>query len=394
MNQLLAQAEELKDQLIAVRRDLHRHPELAFREERTAAIMAEAAEGLGYEVRRGVGRTGVVAELKNGRGPVIALRADMDALPIQEQNDVDYRSTVPGAMHACGHDAHMSMLLGAAELLAAAHTHGDLPAGTVRLLFQPSEESSDEENKSGAVRMIEDGALKGVDAVFGLHIGGHLEAGKAFLVQPGPIMAGSVTFSGVITGKSAHAARPHEGVDAIVLAAHVILAAQNAVARCIAPRDEGVLSIGMVNGGVAENIIAEKVTLRGTIRYFEDNVREALVSALERSFAVADAQGGAHELDLRYGYPPVINEPAMAAIAREAVLQTLGPDAIGELDPWMGAEDFALMLKEAPGCFFWLGGAPATPREHHHPRFDIDEAVLPKGASVLAACAISAMQVR
>jgi amidohydrolase len=392
MNQLLSQAEAFKDQLIAVRRDLHRHPELAFREERTAALMAEASEALGYEVRRGVGRTGVVADLKNGAGPVVALRADMDALPIQEENDVDYRSTVPGAMHACGHDAHMSMLLGAARLIADAHTRGKLPAGTVRLLFQPSEESSDEENKSGAVRMIEDGALEGVDAVFGLHIGGHLEAGKAFLVQPGPIMAGSVTFSGVVLGRSAHAARPQEGIDAIVLAAHVVLAAQNAVSRCIAPRDEGVLSIGMVNGGVAENIIADQVTLRGTIRYFEEGVRDALVEALKRSFAVADAFGGDHKLELRFGYPPVVNDTAMAAVARDAVVQTLGPDALGELDPWMGAEDFALMLQQAPGCFFWLGGAPASPREHHHPRFDIDESVLPKGASILAACAISALQ--
>ncbi len=394
MNQLLAAAEVFKDQLIAVRRDLHRHPELAFREERTARVMAEASAALGYRIRRGVGRTGVVAELENGHGPVVALRADMDALPIDEQNDVDYRSTVPGAMHACGHDAHMSMLLGAARLLAEAKVRGELPAGTVRLLFQPSEESSDDENKSGAVRMIEDGALKGVDAVFGLHIGGHLEAGKAFLVQPGPIMAGSVTFSGVILGKSAHAARPQESVDAIVLAAHVVLAAQNAVSRGIAPRDEGVLSIGMVNGGVAENIIAEQVTLRGTIRYFEESVRDALVASLERSFALADTLGGSHRLDLQHGYPPVVNDGAMAGVAREAVIQTLGADAIGALDPWMGAEDFALMLQEAPGCFFWLGGAPSSPREHHHPRFDIDEAVLPKGASVLAACAMSALQVR
>jgi IAA-amino acid hydrolase len=392
MKQLIPAAERFADDLVSLRRDLHRHPELSFRENRTAGVMADRAEALGYSVRRGVGRTGVVAELKNGAGPVVALRADMDALPIQEQNDVPYRSTVAGAMHACGHDAHMAMLLGGARLLADAKTQSELPAGTIRLLFQPSEEASDDENRSGAARMIEDGALDGVNAVFGLHIGGHLEAGRIFLAQPGPIMAGAVTFRGTVLGRSAHAARPQEGVDAIVLAAHVILACQNAVSRRLAPREEGVLSIGIVSGGVAENILAERVHVQGTIRYFDKDVRERLIAELRRAFAVADALGGGHELDIRYGYPPVVNEKTMTALVRDTTVGLFGADAFGVLDPWMGAEDFSLMLERAPGCFFWLGGALEQPREHHHPNFDIDERVLPRGSALLAGIAINALQ--
>lgn len=391
MTELLVRARQLAPQLVEVRRDLHRYPELAFQEVRTAAVAADRVEALGYRVRRGVGRTGVVAELGSG-GPVVALRADMDALPIQEESEHDYRSTVAGVMHACGHDAHVSMLLGAATLLAELALRGELPAGTVRLLFQPSEECSDAENQSGAMRMVEDGAMDGVGAVFGLHIGAHLPAGQAFLVQPGPIMAGTDTFTITVRGKSAHAARPNEGVDALVLAAHVVLAAQNAVARRISPLSQGVLSIGQIQGGTAENIVAESVSLRGTLRYFDPEVRDVLRQELRRAVAVADALGGRGELDLRTGYPAVVNDPGATELARTAIGETLGPDAFGELAPWMGGEDFAVLQQRAPGCFFWLGAALAEAREHHHPRFDIDEAVLPLGAGVLAACGVYALR--
>ncbi len=391
MSQLLEQASAFAPDLVALRRDLHRHPELAFREERTAAAAADRVAALGYRVRRGVGLTGVLAELGEG-DPIVALRADMDALPIQQESDAEYRSTVPGVMHACGHDAHVAMLTGAARLLAELHGRGELGAGTVRLLFQPSEESSDEENKSGAVRMIEDGAMTGVRAVFGLHIGGHLEAGKIFLLQPGPIMAGTDAFRARVRGQSSHAARPNEGVDAIVLAAQVIMAAQNAVARRLSPLEQGVLSIGQISGGVAENVLAEEVALRGTLRYFRAGVRQTLQRELRRALAVADALGGASDLEIRPGYPPVVNDARMSHLAHEAVAEALGADAFGQLDPWMGAEDFALLLQQAPGCFFWLGAALADPREHHHPRFDVDESVLPLGAAALAACAVHALR--
>jgi amidohydrolase len=384
---LLDRARTFEGELIDLRRHFHRNPELAFKEVRTAEECARRVEALGFNVRRNVGITGVVAELKNGEGPMVALRADMDALPIQEANDVDYCSGVPGVMHACGHDTHMTMLIGAARLIREAYDNGSLPKGTVRLLFQPSEESSDEENKSGARRMIEDGALDDVDAVFGLHIGAHLPAG-IFHVSAGPIMAGTDTFIATMRGKSAHAARPHEGVDAIVLAAHVITAAQTIVSRKISPFDEGVLSIGMISGGVAENVVADRVTLRGTLRYFEKRVRKTIRRELEQACGIADALGGKYELTLRDGYPPVVNDKGMTAIARQAIETVVGAGAIVEFEPMMGAEDFALMLDKAPGCFIWLGGALARPREHHHPEFDVDESVMVKGAAAMAAMAI------
>lgn len=391
MTTLLEHAATLQDALVELRRDLHRHPELSFRETRTAATAARRVEALGYSVRTGIGRTGVVAELQNGAGPTIALRADMDALPVQETNDVAYRSTVPGLMHACGHDAHVAMLIGAAELLARARAQGELPAGTVRLLFQPSEEASDDENRSGAMRMVEDGAMRGVDAIFGLHIGAHLPFGKCFL-RAGAYMAGSVAIRATVHGHGAHAGRPHEGVDAIVLAAHAVLAVQNAVARRIPPDAHAVVHIGRISGGTAENILAASVEMRGTMRYFDPAVRDTLKQEVARAFSVADALGGRAQVTFCDGYPPVLNDAAMTELARDALTRALGADAIAEFEPWMGAEDFAVLLEHAPGTFFWLGAALDPPREHHRPDFDIDERALPIGAAALAACALERLR--
>lgn len=390
MTTLLDAATALAPDLVAIRRDLHRHPELAFQETRTADIAARAAADLGFAVRTGIARTGVVADLANGDGPMVALRADMDALPIREENDFAWRSSVDGVMHACGHDAHVSMLIGAARLLAAARDRGDLPAGTVRLLFQPSEEKSDRDNKSGARRMVDEGALDGVGAIFGLHVGSHLPSGIA-MISPGPIMAGTDTFTAAIEGRSAHAARPHEGTDAIVLAAHAILAAQNAVARRIAPAESGVLTIGMIRGGTAENVIADRVFVRGTVRYYEDHVRGTLHRELRNALAVAEALGGRTRIDVRPGYPPVVNDTRMAALARDAAVRTLGEDGVAPMKPDMTAEDFALYLRHVPGCFAWLGAALPDLRAHHTPRFDIDEGVLPRGAALLAAWAVEGL---
>jgi amidohydrolase len=391
MTSLLQRAEAFAPDLVAVRRDLHRHPELSFAEHRTADVAARNVEALGFRVRRGIGRTGVVAEIGEGR-PVVALRADMDALPIQEANDVDYRSTVDGVMHACGHDAHVAMLIGAARLLAQAHEAGRL-AGTVRLLFQPSEETADEEDMSGAMRMIEDGAMAGVDAVFGLHIGAYLPAGSVH-ISPGPIMAGSDRFTATVYGHSAHAARPQEGIDAIVLAAHAVLACQSGVARNIAPDDDGVLTIGTVAGGSAENVVADRVTLRGTLRYYREEVRHALRRALERGCRIAEVMGGGYDIRMLDGYPPVVNDEGATRIAAEAAAATLGPDAVVAFEPLMYAEDFSILAREAPGCFLWLGAALEPAREHHQPTFDIDERMLPQGAAVLAACALHTLESR
>ena len=390
METLLQRATAFEPELIALRRHFHQHPELAFQELKTSEECARRVEALGYQVRRNVGKTGVVAELENGEGPVVALRADMDALPIQEANDIDYRSTVPGVMHACGHDTHMTMLIGAARLLKDAHDRRDLPNGTVRLLFQPSEESADEQNKSGAMRMIEEGALDNVDAVFGLHIGAHAPTG-IFFVGAGPTMAGTDTFVITIRGKSAHAARPHEGIDAIVLAAHVITACQTIVSRHMDPFEQGVLSIGMINGGTAENIVADRVTLRGTLRYFKDDVRKTIRKELDNALAVAEALGGEVTIEMREGYPPVINDVGMTELARKAIAGSVGEKAIMPVQPIMGAEDFAMMLRKVPGAFFWLGAALKKPREHHHPEFNVDEKVMVLGATALAAIAVQAL---
>lgn len=385
---LLERATALEDDLVALRRDLHRHPELSFQEHRTAHTAAERAAAAGYAVRTGVGRTGVVAEIGQG-GRIVALRADMDALPIEEANDAPWRSAVSGVMHACGHDAHVSMLVGAARLLADVHAAGALP-GTVRLLFQPSEEASDEEGLSGASRMVADGAMDGVGAVFGLHIGAHLPFGTVH-IAPGPIMAGSDLFTATVHGRSSHAGRPHEGTDAIVLAAHAILACQVGVARRTSPHDEGTLSIGTIHGGFAENVLAESVSVRGTIRYFEPHVRDVLRDALRRGFSVAESLGGRSEIRLKEGYPPVVNDPAVTDLAREAAAAALGPDCVVPFQRMMGAEDFAILAREAPGCFIWLGAGLEPPREHHHPAFDIDERALARGATLLAACALTAL---
>ncbi len=387
----LQRARKLAQELSELRRDFHRHPELGFKEHRTARVVADYLASLGFRVRREVGITGVVGEVGNGSAPVVALRADMDALPIQEEGDHDYLSTAPGVMHACGHDAHMAGLLGAARLLAEDGTEGRLPEGTLRLLFQPSEERSDEEGKSGATRMIDDGAMRDVVAVAGLHVGAHLPTGKIF-VKAGPMMAGSDDFKIRVRGRSAHAALPHEGVDALVLAAQGILGAQQAVSRRISPMDHGVLTFGTIRGGVASNVLPEEVVLSGTLRYFTDEVRSRLHRSLHEAFASLEAQGGKVRVDLRPGYPPLVNDPGVTEVAREVARRVGGEENVWPAEPMMGAEDFALLAREAPGTFLWLGAALPDPREHHHPRFDIDESVLPTAAALLAGMGTSLLE--
>jgi len=385
---LIDHARDLSGDLVALRRDLHRHPELGFRETRTAGIAADRMRALGYEVRTEVGVTGVVAELSSGAGPTVALRADMDALPIHEASDHDYRSVHDGVMHACGHDAHTAALVGAAHLLARVHGEGGLPAGTVRLLFQPSEEMSDDEGKSGAVRMIEDGAMEGVSAVVGLHVGGHAPAGKVF-VSEGSVLAGSEEIVVEVEGERTHAARPHEGVDAVALAAQGIVAAQQAVARRIDPLDSGVVTFGRIEGGDAANVVAGRVRIDGTLRYFREEVRAQLVDAVRASFEMLERHGARVAVTIGPGYIPTVNDPGVSAVVRRAVAGTVGDDALLPQPRFMGAEDFAFLAREAPGCFFWLGAALAEPREHHSNRFDIDDSVLPIGAAALASSAIA-----
>ncbi|CAN5802562.1 M20 family metallopeptidase [soil metagenome] len=402
--ELLARAKLLAPELVALRRDFHRHPELSFEEHRTSARVAEALRGMGYEVRTGVARTCVVAELRVGPevgpevgpdggpdgGRIVALRADMDALPIREANRHDFVSEVPGVMHACGHDAHMAGLLGAARLLADLQREGALPAGRVRLLFQPSEEMMDAEGKSGGRRMAEEGALAGVHAIVGLHVGAHLETGRVYLA-PGPFFGGADTIQIQVEGRAAHAARPHEGVDALVLAAQGVLAAQMAVSRRIAPERRGVVSLGTIHGGVAHNIVCDRVEIVGTLRYFEPEVRAALRQAVTEAFKALETQGATVQVTFVDGYPPVVNDTEVTARVRGTAARVAGPGVLMSeeaSEAAMTAEDFSFLAALAPGAFFWLGAALPDAREHHHPRFDIDEEVIPLGAALLAGAAI------
>lgn len=387
--QLLDRARALAPTLVATRRDLHRHPELGFQEFRTAEIVAKRLGSLGLDVRTGVGRTGVVADIVGRPGPTVAVRADMDALPIEQDSgaDPDYRSTVPGVMHACGHDAHTSGLLGTAELLVGIRDAGELK-GTVRLLFQPCEETVDDEGLSGASRMIDDGALEGVQAVTGLHVGSNLPSGIA-LIAPGPIMGGGEELLMDVRGRAAHAAFPHEGVDAVVLAAQGVVAAQQAVSRRIPPTSAGVVTFGRIEGGRAPNVLADHVRLHGTLRYFEEPVRDALRGAVRDAFAGAAAPGGSAELTIRPGYPPVVNDSPATNAVTLGLTEQFGRDAVQPMPPVLASEDFAFFARTVPGVFFWLGAALAEPRQHHHPRFDIDESVLPIGAAALARAALS-----
>lgn len=386
---LLQRARALAPALVELRRDLHRHPELGFQETRTAGVVAQRLRALGLEPRTGVGRTGVVADIVGGPGPVVAVRADMDALPIQESpdNDPAYRSTVGGVMHACGHDAHTSGLVGAAELFVGLRDAGALP-GTVRLLFQPCEETVDDEGKSGATRMLEDGALDGVDAVTGLHVGGNLPSGIAF-VAPGAVMGGGEEIVVEVRGRASHAALPHEGVDAVVLAAQGILAAQTGVSRRIPPTSAGVVTFGRIEGGTAANVLADRVRLHGTLRYFDEGVRDALRATVRGAFEGLAAQGGSAEVTFLPGYPPVVNDAGAAAAVGRALAQVLGPDRVLPMPPVLLAEDFAFLARTVPGVFFWLGAALPEPRQHHHPRFDVDESVLPLAAAALTRAALA-----
>lgn len=384
----LEQARQLQDVLVAWRRDIHMHPEMGFQEYRTARLVADTLRGMGLEVETGVGKTGVVAHLGEGR-PVIGIRADMDALPIQEANDVPYRSQTPGIMHACGHDAHTAILLGTAKLLSELP---DRPAGEIRFLFQPSEEDEDAEGKSGAQRMIDDGALNGVDAVIALHVASGIESGK-IRIEGGYASAAVDSFEAVIIGEGCHGAYPQYGVDPIFILAQVINAIHGIRARRVNPVRGAVISIGSVHGGEANNVIPDEVKLTGTIRSFEDDTRKQLWDELEKAFGVARALGGDYQLNIRKGYPAMHNDDQIAGVIEQVTVDLLGRNHLHVEDTGMGAEDFSYMTRLAPGAMFMLGSKLDTVnRPHHSPIFDLDESVLPVGVAVLAETTLRLLQ--
>lgn len=390
MPTFLDRAAPLADDLVALRRDLHRHPELSFREVRTARRITAELERLGLQPTTGVGRTGVVADIGEG-APVVALRADMDALPIQEENEHDFRSTVDGVMHACGHDAHMTGLLGAARLLVAAGEAGELPAGTIRLIFQPSEETADEEGVSGAPRMIDDGVLEGVRAIVALHVGPHMPSG-VLSIGGGPVMGGSEEIEVVVRGRSAHAAMAHQGVDALVLAAEGVLACQSLIGRALAPTETGVVHFGAIEGGTAHNIVADEVRLRGTIRYFDAGVGHRLRDGIRSIFTALESRGAEVDVHFSPPYAPVVNDDGLADALSAHFADAFGAERVAAQPAMLTAEDFGAYTASIPGVFFWLGAAPSSPRQLHHPEMDIDETVLPLGAAAMAEAAVAMLR--
>ncbi|MDI6769557.1 MAG: M20 family metallopeptidase [Anaerolineales bacterium] len=379
---MLDKAKAIQEQLIAWRRDFHMHPELGFQETRTAAKVAEVCEGLGYRVRRGVGKTGVVADLGTG-SPVLAIRADMDALPIIEANDVQYCSQNTGVMHACGHDAHTAMALGAAVLLAK-----EKFPGTVRFLFQPSEEAADEEGLSGAPRMIADGAMEGVDMALSLHVDPSTPVGD-IRIESGPSSGGVDSWFGAVLGKGAHGARPFDSVDPVYISGHVILALNAIISRRMHPFDPSVVSIGSVHGGQAENIIPDRVEFSGTLRYTEKRVQEQIHAEIARAFALSRSLGGDYELRFELGTPPMQNHPDAVKLIEAAAADLLGRGHVLPFQKELGGEDFGCFSDLAPGAMFALGTRlEGDERFGHNPRFDIDERALPIGAALLAESAL------
>ena len=379
---MLSKAKDMQDQLIAWRRDFHMHPELGFQETRTSARVAEIAGNLGCRVRRGVGRTGVVAELGEGK-PVIALRADMDALPLQEANQVEYISQNPGVMHACGHDCHTAMLLGVAALLVK-----EKFPGKVRFLFQPSEEVADGEGLSGAPRMIADGAMDGVDMVLALHVDPATSVGD-ILLETGPASGGVDSWFGTIIGKGGHGARPHDTVDPFYIAAHVILALNAIISRRIFAFDPAVVSIGSIRGGQTENVIPDRVELTGTLRYTEARVQNQLHAEIKRAFELARSLGGDYELRFGIGTPPMQNHPDAVELIRKAAGCLLGPEHVLDPEKDLGAEDFGCFSEVAPGAMFSLGTRiEGDERFIHNQHFDIDEQALPVGTAILTEAAL------
>lgn len=381
---MLPKAQALKPRLVELRRAIHRYPELGFDVHRTAELVARTLNDLGLEAQTGVGQTGVVGYVGDGDGPIIAIRADMDALPIDETNEVEYVSERPGRMHACGHDAHTAMLLGVAMLLA----DQKIP-GQVRLLFQPSEEAFDEHGVSGAPRMIDDGALKDVDAVIALHVNGVLEAGR-IAVEPGQVSAAVDDFKAYVKGKGGHAAHPESTVDALYLATQVLNALYSVPSRRIDPIKPAVLTVGIVRGGTASNVITDTVYIEGTLRSRHDDVRDQLIEEVRRSLEIARTLGGDYELVIERGYPSMLNDAGVVEEIRGSALDLLGEDGLGTSKPMMGAEDFSYMTRLAPGAMFSLGTRTPGGRERypHSPDFDIDEDALPIGAAMLAETAL------
>ena len=389
----LAEAKALFPKLVAWRRDFHRHPELGFQEVRTAGIVADHLRQLGLETSTGVGKTGVVAMIESddvaADAPTVMLRFDMDALPIHERNDVEYRSLNDGVMHACGHDGHTAIGMGVAEILAG---HRNKLGGRVKLVFQPAEEGM-----GGALAMIEDGVLNDPKpaASFGLHLWSRLPLNQV-VVQSGPLWASAGLFSLTVHGQGGHGAEPHETVDATLIASQIVVSWQSIVARNVRPVDTAVISVGTFHSGDASNIISAQADLRGTYRIFHDETRTLLVQRM-RAMAegICAAYGATCEFVDEGCVPSTVNAEGPTELMADVATEVMGEENVAQIEPMMVGEDMAEFLNRVPGCFILVGASdPAQPMHspHHNPTFDFDERMMPTGVAVLAAAAATYLE--
>ncbi len=385
--------EKSRAEVVKIRRFIHMNPELGNREFETSRLVAAKLETLGFEVKSGVAKTGVVALLRGTRpGTTVAVRADMDALPIQEATGLPFKSLNPGVMHACGHDVHTSVVLGTAMVLSALK---DKLRGSVSFIFQPAEEGVPEGEEGGAELMVREGALDNppASAIFGFHVWPE-DVGQV-LFAPGYVTAGSDGFEITIKGKSAHGARPHEGVDAIVISAEIVQALQTVVSRAVDPTDPAVVTIGTIQGGARRNIIAEKVTLVGTVRTLSEANRKKIPPLMEAIVkGVCEMYGATYDFEYKPLVPSVYNNPELAATMAPTLAKLLGKDKVLEWKPQLIAEDFSFFAQKIPGFYFFLGvkgpqQAAATPL--HNPFFNPDERAIPVGIKVLCHLLLDAL---
>jgi amidohydrolase len=375
----------LRDAIIALRRDLHQHPELAYAETRTAAKVVEFLTGAGLDVRTGVGGTGIIASAGIGKGRTVLLRVDLDGLPIQEQSEAPYASQVPGRMHACGHDGHVAMGAAAARILAIRPLNGG-----IRVLFQPAEEG-----EGGAQAVVRDGGLDGVDFVLGIHLWNELPVGTLG-VKAGPLMAAVDRLKIVVHGRGGHGGMPQRAADPVVAAAHVVTALQTLVSREVSPLQSAVVTVGSIHGGEAFNVIPDEVTLLGTIRSYDPELRSSMPGRIQRiASGISEGLGCRAEIEVKNGNPAVINDPHVAEIARRAATRVVGKENVVEPEPSMGGEDMAIYFERVPGCFVFVGSANAArglDQSHHSPRFDFDEDALAIGCEFLVQAAEEALR--
>lgn len=383
--QEIEKIESYQEELAAIRQDLHAHPELGMEEFRTSEIVAAYLENLGIEVHRGVGKTGVVGVLRSGDGlRSIGLRADMDALPMTELTNLPFRSKYPGRMHACGHDGHTAMLLGAARYLATTRAF----SGTVNFIFQPGEEGC-----GGAQAMLDDGLFSRFpcDAIFGIHNEPGLDVGR-FKIGPGTIAAGGAFFDVKVTGKGCHGASPHAGIDPVLTACHIVTALQSVISKNVPPRESAVISITRVAGGDAYNVIPQEATISGTARFFSREVGKIIEQSIGRmADGIAASYGATAELDFRLLFAPTTNDPIQTELMAKAAIELVGQESVDvHVSPGMWSEDFSFMLEQVPGAYMFMGIGEGELL--HHPSYTFNDNSIPYGSALYARLAASLSQ--